>query len=133
MNVKELKTAVYEFLISLNTNVYDGQTVGKIQYPYIVYSLDSSLTDLNETREDFALTVDVFDNNQLDTSALDALIGLIDGDGIIAGSSGLHRKHYYESGVLQADFYRSSRNTLYETNENIRHVELTYDVMVYLE
>ena len=132
MTVKELKTAIYEFLITKTTNVYDTQSPSKIVYPYVIYTLDLSSTDTNEVREDFDLTIDVFDNCQFDSSALDVLVSAIDGDGAIVSASGLHRKHYYVSGVLQADIYRNGRNILAEENENIGHVELSYDVMSYL-
>ena len=132
MTVKELKTAIYEFLITKTSNVYDKQAVSKIAYPYVVFTLDTSVTDMNEVREDFDLTVDVYDNNQFDTTALDALVSSIDGNGAIVSATGLHRKHYYEAGVLQADFYRNGRNIIEEENENIQHVELNYNVMSYL-
>jgi len=133
MNVIEIKKAVYNFLTTKTKFVYDTQAPSRVEYPYVVYTLDTTSTYLNEVREDFDLTIDVYDNNQFDSTALDMLIGRIDGDGAIKNATGLHRKHYYGSTTVQMDFYRTGRNAIIEENENIRHVELSYDVMSYLK
>jgi hypothetical protein len=132
MNTIELKKMIYLYLINKCKQVYDTQAPAKLNYPYIVYTLDTSSSDLNERREDFMLTIDIYDNTQLDSTKVEELAGKIDGDGAIANATGLHRKHYFVSGVLQADFYRTGRDTIEEDDENIQHRQLTYDVMCYL-
>lgn len=133
MNVIELKTAIYEFLATKSSRVFDEQAPAKVAYPYVVFSLDTSMTDENQEREDFDLIVDVYDNNQFNSTDLDTLVGQIDGDGAMTSASGLHRRHHYEEGVLRADFYRVTRTVNYEPDERVRHVELGYTVMCYLE
>ena len=132
MNVTELKKAIYAYLKTKTNNVYEVQAPAKAVFPYVVYSLQNSNTHINEQREDFDLYIDVYDNGQLDSTTIDTIIGSIDGDGAIVSASGLHRKHYYVASTLQADFYRTSKNDLSD-EENVRHVQLIYDVMSYLE
>jgi hypothetical protein len=132
MNVLELKKMIYAFLITKSKRVFDTEAPAKVAYPYIVYTLENSFTDTNQKREDFDLTVDIYDNNQFDATDIDALVSSVDGDGAIASASGLHRKHYFTSGTIQTDIYRVSRDTIFEEDENIKHVQLTYEVMTYL-
>lgn len=131
MSVIELKKAIFAFLKTKTSKVYEAQAPAKAAYPYVVYSLQNSVTHINEKREDFDLYIDVYDNNQFDSTDLDTLVGQIDGNGAIVGASGLHRKHYYVASTLQADFYRTSKRDLSD-DENVKHVELIYDVMSYL-
>jgi hypothetical protein len=129
--VYELKKVIYDFLSSINTNVYDEITPQNITYPYIVYILNDSDTNENQKMEEFDLRIDVFANNQFDSTDMDSIVGQIDGDGAIVGATGLHRKHYYSAGEVRADFYRTNRNSVQDNEKNIKHVELTYDVFVY--
>ena len=131
MNVIEMKKQIYTYLRTKADRVFEAQAPAKTAYPYVVYKLQNSMTHVNEEREDFDLIVDVYGNEQFDSTAVDTIVGSIDGNGAITSASGLHRKHYYESGKLQADFYRTSRNDISD-DENIRQVQLIYDVMTYL-
>ena len=132
MNVIELKKMIYAFLITKSSRVFDTEAPPKLAYPYIVYTLENSFTDTNQKREDFDLAIDIYDNNQFDATDIDALVSSIDGNGAISNATGLHRKHYYVASTLQADIYRTSRDTICEDDENIKHVQLTYEVMTYL-
>lgn len=132
MNVIALKTMIYAYLATKSSRVYDTQAPAKVAYPYVVYALDTSDSEINLKREDFMLTIDIYDNNQFDTTAVETLTGSIDGDGAIVSASGLHRKHYYAVSTLQADFYRVSRDTIEEDDPNIQHRQLRYEVMTYL-
>ena len=132
MNTIELKKMIKTFLATKSSRVYDTQAPAKIEYPYVVYTLDNSSSDENVKREDFTLVVDIFDNNQFNATDIETLAGTIDGDGAIVSASGLHRKHYFASTVLQADFYRTNRDTIEEEDPKIRHMQLVYDVMTYL-
>jgi len=131
MNTVELKKMIFAYLKAITASVYEIEAPAKVSYPYVVYALQYSATNINEKREDFNLYIDIYDNDQFNSLVIDALIGTIDGDGAIVSASGLHRKHYYVAGTLQADFYRTSRETL-EEYDNIRHMQLQYDVMTYL-
>lgn len=130
MNVYEFKKATYEFLKTINDNIYEGQKPPVTLYPYVVYNLDTSDTDDNQLMEVFELTIDIFDNNKLDSTTIDTIAGNIDGDGDLTSATGLHRRHHYEAGVVRADYYRIERNE--DINNDIRHIELTYEVYVYL-
>jgi hypothetical protein len=132
MNVIELKKMIYNFLITKSGRVFDEQAPAKVEYPYIVFSLDYSDTDDNQRMEVFDMTVDVFDNKQFDRTSIDALIGSIDGDGAMVNATGLHRKHYFVDSILRADLYRVNRDTIYEKDENISHIQLEYEVYTYL-
>jgi hypothetical protein len=132
MNTIELKKMIKAFLATKSSRVYDTQAPAKIEYPYVVYTLDNSTPDENVKREDFTLVIDIFDNNQFNATDIETLAGTIDGDGAIVSASGLHRKHYFSNGVLQADFYRTNRDTIEEEDPKIRHMQLIYDVMSYL-
>jgi hypothetical protein len=131
MNTVELKKMIFAYLKAITPSVYEVEAPAKVSYPYVVYTLQYSTTNINEKREDFNLYIDIYDNDQFNSLIIDALIGSIDGNGAIVSASGLHRKHYYVAGTLQADFYRTSRETV-EEDDNIRHMQLQYDVMTYL-
>ena len=132
MNTVELKKMIFAYLKAITSSVYETEAPAKASYPYVVYGLYRSDTDANEKREDFELLIDIYDNDQFNSLVIDALAGSIDGNGAIVSASGLHRKHYYVASTLQADFYRINRETIVEEN-NIRHIQLEYDVMTYLE
>lgn len=136
MNTIELKKMLYNFLITVNKNIYEKKTPSKISYPYIVYYLDLSETDDNQKMEIFDLYIDIFDNKEFDTTTIDALASSIDGDGAIHGATGLHRKHYFESGKLQCDIYRTNRDGdppgQSTQDQNINQIRLEYQVMAYL-
>ena len=136
MNTVELKKMITTYLVTKTKSVFEAEAPAKASYPYVVYALYNSTTDTNEKREDFELIVDIYDNNQFNSQTIDELAGNIDGDGAIVSASGLHRKHYYSAGVLQADIYRINRQTILRDavteGDNIRHIQLTYDVFSYL-
>ncbi len=133
MNVIELKKMIYTFLATISSRVFDEIVPTEINYPYIVYTLESSETDENQKMEIFDLTIDIFSNVANDNTTIDTLVGQIDGNGNITSASGLHRKHYYEKDVLRADFYRYNRETYKEDNTKIVHKQISYEVYCYLE
>ncbi len=132
MNVIELKKMIYTFLKTMADRVFDRIAPPDTMYPFVTYNLRSSFTDENFVMERFMLDVDVWDNDPLDTTALETLVGSIDGDGHITAATGLHRKHYYVSAVVAADSYREGRFDIDDEDPNIRRRKLRYEVLVYL-
>jgi hypothetical protein len=82
--------------------------------------------------ERFYVYIDIWDNKPEDTTVLETLTGSIDGDGNITTASGLHRKHYYLSTTVAADFYREARDDIEDDDPNVRRRQLRYEVLVYL-
>jgi hypothetical protein len=132
MNVIELKKMIYAFLKTKTENVYPYDSVPEnAVLPYTTYSLDSSFTDTNQKLEHFTLIVDNCDNNS-DTTALETVTGIIDGDGDKVSATGLNEKKYYVSGTLQASFYREGRFEVPDEDPAIRRRQLRYEVQAYL-
>jgi hypothetical protein len=125
--LKQIKTKL-QALSGIN-RVYTDMAPPGTPFPYIVYNLPTSDTDF--TREDFVLEVDVWGNNP-DTRQIDSLTDSIDGNGAIDNPTGLNRFHYYNAGVLQADFYRINRLMIPDQDEKIRRRQLRYEVKTYL-
>ena len=132
MNVIELKKIIKLFLETKADRVYDGWGRPKTGYPYVTYTLNYSVTDTNMTMEHFMLDIDIWDNKPLDTTELETISGEIDGDGDIRNATGLHRRRYYVSKTVTADFYKESRNDIEDEDPNIRRRQLRYEVLVYL-
>lgn len=132
MNVIEFKKMIFNFLGTVADRVYEGWAAPNTPYPFVTYNLSSSSTDENMVMERFTLEVDIWDNKPLDTTALDTLTGSIDGNGNITSATGLHRKHYYSSGILIADCYRIGRLEIPDEDPNIRRRQLRYEILVYL-
>ena len=132
MTVIELKKMITTFLKTKSSRVFNKQAPAGVQYPYVIYTLERSETNENQVMEEFDLVIEVYDNNQFDSTALDTLVGSIDGDGNISAASGLHRKHYHVANTLNASFYRYSREEVEQKDQVINCVELSYDVLVYL-
>lgn len=132
MNVIALKTMVYTFLKTLTDRVYDGIAQPNAAFPYVTYALRYTNTDENMVMERVTMEVDIWDNKPIDTTALETLTGLIDGDGKVTGASGLHRKHYYSASVLTADSYRINRLDIEDEDPVIRRRKLIYEILSYL-
>lgn len=129
MNILELRKAIQTFLLTKTTRVYFENAPENAAYPYVVFNLPSSTE--NYQREDFRLEVDIWGNSN-DTTALETLVGNIDGDGHISAATGLHRKHIYTNGVIQADIYRESRLVITDPDESVKRRQLIYTVKTYL-
>jgi len=133
MNVSELKKAIFAFLKTKCPRVYQSQAPTNTAYPFVTYSLGSSFTNADQRQEIFMLDVDVWDNKPLSTTALDTLVSNVDGDGSMTSATGLHRRHYYSGGIVQADFYREARMEIPDDDPAIRRRQLRYQVITYLE
>jgi hypothetical protein len=131
-NVLELKKAIFAFLAIKSSRVFDYKAPPNINYPYVTFILENSDTDDNQKMEIFELTIDIYDNNLFDWTVIDMLENQIDGDGSITSATGLHRKHYYEAGVLRFESYRYMRDIIEEKENNVIHKQLTYDIYAYL-
>ena len=132
MNTKEIKKMIYSFLKTVTNNVYNEQAPAKVAYPYVIYNLELSDTMPDQKFEVHDLVIEIYGNDQFDSTSIDLIASNIDGDGAITNATGLHRKHYYVANTLQCDIYRESRDKIYESDGNIRVLELTYNVNAYL-
>jgi hypothetical protein len=132
MNTIEIKKMIHAFLKTKTPRVYASDAVpDNAALPYTTYELTSSFTDENQKLEVFTLLVDSWDNNP-DTTALETVIGSIDGDGNKVTATGLHNKKYFASGILQACFYREARLEIEDEDPAIRRRQLRYSVQAYL-
>jgi len=84
----------------------------------------------NEDRDDGVLEVDIWDD-KADTTELERLADLIDGDGAKRDPSGLHRWRFYHAGNVQAILYRASRLDVPDPDPGLRRRRLTYRIHVY--
>jgi hypothetical protein len=132
MNVIEFKKMLKAFLETKADRVFDVRARPNTAFPYVTYTLSNSFTDENMVMERFYVYIDIWDNKPEDTTVLETLTGSIDGDGNITTASGLHRKHYYLSTTVAADFYREARDDIDDDDPNIRHRQLRYEVLTYL-
>ena len=128
MNILELRKQLVIFLETKATRVYYQNAPEDATFPYVTFSLASSIEDYQ--REIFTLNVDVWDNSEA-TTTLETLVGDIDGDGAISSATGLHRKHFYSANV-QFDAYRATRLTIDDEDERIKRRQLVYNLYVYL-
>jgi len=132
MNTIELKKMIYTFLKAKTSRVYPADSVpDNAVLPYTTYHLTSSFTDENQKLEVFTLLIDIWDNKS-DTTALETLVGSVDGDGHVSAATGLHRKKYFASGTLQSCFYREARLEIEDEDPAIRRRQLRYAVQAYL-
>ena len=129
MNILELREEIQTFLETLGYEVHYQHAPQTATFPYIVFDLVDS-TDV-ETREDFNLEVDVWDNIQ-NTTRLETLVGNIDGDGDIQSPTGLNRKLIFTDNNMSAKIYRTNRLSLPEPDITLRRRQLRYDIQTYL-
>lgn len=131
MNTIELKKMISTFLLTKCAQTYPFDSVPETaSFPRVTYRL-TSFTDENQKMERFTLYVDCRDN-KADTTALETLVGNIDGDGAMVSATGLHRKKYFVDGTLQATIYRDGRNEFDDEDPQIRWRQLRYEVQAYL-
>jgi len=132
MNVIELKKMIYVFLKTKTANVYPEDSVPEnAVLPFTTYALESGFPDTNLKMERFTLMVDNYDSSS-ETTALETVTGIIDGDGDKVSATGLNEKKYYVSGTLQASFYREGRFEVPDEDPAIRRRQLRYEVQAYL-
>jgi hypothetical protein len=129
MNILELQKQIVTFLKTKSTRVYFEEAPDNATYPYVVYNLPNSISAFN--REDFSLEIDVWDNVN-NTTALETLVGNIDGNGDLTNPTGLNYKNIYVSNKLAATFYRESRLIIRDEDKRIKRRQLRYRIKTYL-
>ena len=130
MNVLELKKQLQTFLKTKATRVYYERANHVSTYPYVVFNLRNSI-EQEGNREDFILEIDVWGYED-GVTALETLVGNIDGDGSLTSPTGLHRKLIYVSDSISIKLYRESRLDIDDSDERIRRRQLRYIAQVYL-
>ena len=129
MNILKLQEQIFTFLKTKSSRVFFQEAPANTVYPYVVYDLPNS--NENFEREDFVLEVDLWDDTT-NTTAIETLVGNIDGDGHISAPTGLHRKNIYVDGVISAKIYRESRLTIVDEDPRIKRRQLRYQIQAYL-
>lgn len=128
MNTIELRKQITVLLKSKHTRVFSENAPKDTQFPYVTYDLpDSSMVS---QREDFKLIIDVWDTSN-DTTAIETLVGNIDGDGDPLSPSGLDNKTFYVSGVMSATLHKTGRFNVPDTDRQINRRQLRYTVQTY--
>ena len=130
MNVLELKKQLQTFLKTKATRVYYERANHVSTYPYVVFNLRNSI-EQEGNREDFILEIDVWGYED-GVTALETLVGNIDGDGSLTSPTGLHRKLIYVSDSISIKLYRESRLDIADSDERVRRRQLRYIAQVYL-
>lgn len=129
MNVIEFKKQIGAFLETKCDRVYYRKASNKKTYPYITFNFVDS-REL-EDREDFDVEIDVWDKGNGST-AIETLVGEIDGDGDKLNASGLNRKRIYVEGKVAARLYRDRRQDIIDDDDRIQRRQLKYISHTYL-
>ena len=115
-----LKELVQTKLKTLTTNVYFENADTKAMYPHIVYSFgELNLGDLS--REDYTLDVDVWDKGET-TDIIDNLCDSVE--------DLLHQQNLPQTHILPT-FYKIDRKTIPDTNKQIRHRLIRFQIQNY--
>ena len=125
----EFSKAIGNYLASKVTRAYKSNAPEEAVFPYAVFYLPNSIN--TDPSEDFYLDVDIWDNKQ-DTTALENLVDIIDGDGDVLNPTGLHHKTITADGIT-ATFYRESRSEIEDEDPRLSRRQLQYSVRVYHE
>ncbi|MDD5589477.1 MAG: hypothetical protein PHP92_05455 [Candidatus Nanoarchaeia archaeon] len=130
MNTLTLKKSLETFLKTKADRVYQKKAPETKTFPYVVWNLISSDSGYSEA-EDFILEIDIWDDKR-DTTTIDTLVGIIDGDGDIKAPSGLHRKNIFIESILSAKIYRQNRYEIHDEDETLERRQLRYKMKTYL-
>jgi hypothetical protein len=148
MNIIKLRNSIRALLLTKCDRVYYERATDTTTYPYVVFNLVDS-REQEGKREDFDLEVDVWDNAQ-DSTAIETLVGNIDGNGELLNvlypedefypediiypnsNQGLHRRLLYIDDVLSAKIYRDRRLSIIDEDVRVRHRQLKYFIQTYL-
>lgn len=116
---------------SVGPAVYLEQAPPDATFPYVTFRLTNSFE--LERREDYLMTVDVWDNikTSTDPTRIDQLVRIIDGNGDITTPTGLHRLQYYSTSNPTARIYREAKSMVPDPDEAIRRRHLRYRVITY--
>lgn len=127
MITTDLRTAILIYLETKHSDVYYNIADKKENMPYVVFNLPFSVPSFN--REDYTLELDVWDDSK-DTTVIENLTDSIDGNGEVFNPSGLHRLSIDADSFI-AKIYRSSRQSVEDTDKSIKRRRMIYTVEVY--
>ena len=125
----EFSKAIGNYLASKITRAYKSKAPQDAAFPYAVFYLPNSIN--TDPSEDFYLDVDVWDDDQ-DTTVLENLVDIIDGNGDPLNPTGLHHKTIRADNIT-ATFYRESRSEIEDEDPRLSRRQLQYSVRVYHE
>ena len=114
------------------TGVYLERAPEDAAFPYITFHVSNSYE--MESREDYILDVDIWDNHltATDPTAIDTLVRSLDGDGDRFNPTGVNGTKYYGSdGKLAARLYRQAKMMVPDPEEGIRRRRIRYRVSAY--
>ena len=130
IKVIEIRKAVTTYLKTIHPRLYYQVAPDNAQKPYLVYDLPNSIDD--GSMERFVLEIDGWDSPENDdTTALETLMGNIDGDGDKLNPSGLNRKTITvnELGMI---FYRENRLSPLDDDKRIRRRKYVYQIRTFV-
>ena len=109
---------IYELLKTLDVDVYNMYKINSLVFPYISYSLYTTVVNNEYGNENFTLTIDVFDKN---TDNL-RIIQLVDNVSKTLNNYKLSEQKYF----LQIT--KISNQEVPDTAENVRHFVMRFKI-----
>lgn len=116
----ELRKVINSLLKQVEQNTFYENASDNTPFPYVVFNLDS-VNFSNIGRDDFILTVDIWDRNN-DSTTVEILADKIE--------SKLDFKNNPTDKVLPT-FYKESRKKLTDEDKRIRRRQLTFTIQNY--
>ena len=125
-----LRKTVKAYLDTKHAHVYFNRAPEKADFPYLVFSFAPSFTP-DEGREQLLVDIDGWDKpGDGDSTALEALMDSVNGDGDLSTPSGLDRQAIQANDIL-AVFRLESRDPLDDPDPQILRRKYTYNTTVY--
>jgi hypothetical protein len=124
----ELRKALLTYLKTIHPRVYFQVAPEEAQYPYIVFDFPNTLFD-GEYQENVSVHIDGWDNNP-DTTALESLMALINGNGELVNPTGLDKKTLI-SDTIAARFGLENKIPLRDDDPRIRRRKYIYQARIF--
>lgn len=121
----ELKKIINAYLKTKHNRIYFQSAPEDAVYPYIVYDMPNSVDD--GSMETFVLDIDGWDSTK-DTTTLETLMSVIDGNGNKLTPTGLNKKTVSINGEITATFYRENRLSLVDDDPKIIRKKYIYQI-----
>jgi hypothetical protein len=121
LNTIELLKIINNTLLSAHSRVYYEYAPADSTYPYVVYELTNTFK--NELRYDVTLTIDIWDLNK-DSMPIETLVDNIDKSLDLLNNP---------TDIVLPTFFLENRQTVYDTNQNIRRRQLKYTIQTYFQ
>ena len=136
--MKALVSSLFDYLTTTlapttsgGPTVYLEQAPPTATFPFVTFRLTNSFEI--ERREDYQMTVDVWDNMEqsTDPTYIDTLVRQIDGNGDIFSPTGLHRLQHYSTTTPSFRIYREAKWMVPDPEPSIRRRHIRYRVVTY--